>query len=67
MAKICSRHIEADPDCAACNIPDDDPFMLMLEESRKKSEAAGKHTCECGFVYYKVVDSCPLCNRVRNE
>lgn len=30
-----------------------------------RAEAAGLFECDCGFTYYKTVDSCPLCEKKR--
>jgi len=32
---------------------------------RAEADAAGLFTCDCGFEYYKTVDSCPLCHLER--
>ena len=64
MSGICSAHGgRNEPTCAACQIDlrDDPIFMAKVAEA----EAAGTHLCSCGFLYYKTVDSCPKCNKLR--
>ena len=62
---ICSKSGPHNPECRACatNIRE---LIPNIDQLRAEAKAAGEHTCErCGFVYYKTVDSCPKCNRVR--
>lgn len=69
MSGICSIHppplgpIEG---CVACH----STLADLLGETtvaimRAEAEAAGLFTCDCGFTYYKTVDSCPLCEKER--
>lgn len=63
---ICSIHQVSQSDCPQCQITTDvllqNPnFARMVQEAEK----AGKHTCTCGFTYYKTVDTCPRCNATR--
>lgn len=64
MASICSIHQELDPDCDLCKVDlSDDP---LFQQMHAEAEAAGTHVCEeCEFLYYKTVDSCPLCGHRR--
>lgn len=57
---ICSAHQTPDPNCRLCQIKAKD-VLPNYAEKHAEAEAAGEHTCECGFVYYKTTDSCPLC------
>lgn len=62
MAGICSAHWgpEPEPGCAACAADIRDAFPYY-DEMVARAEAAGRHTCECGFVYFKTTRICPLC------
>jgi len=53
---ICSRHPIHVDECELCQVLLVIPLNLIIE-----AETAGLHKCECGFDYYKTVDSCPLC------
>lgn len=66
MAKgICSKSGPHNPDCPACKATVYDLFPNW-DEMHAKALAAWLHTCErCSFEYYKTVDSCPKCNKVR--
>jgi len=58
MSGICSKHIDYDKDCKLCNYGLD-----RLDKSTPQDEI----TCECGFVYFKIIEYCPKCNRERKE
>jgi hypothetical protein len=62
---VCSRHKFRDPDCKACSTEPEDIFPDW-EEKLAEAEAAGEVTCTaCRFIYYAVVDRCPLCSALR--
>lgn len=64
MPSICSRHREPQPDCHLCQTDVRD-VLPDYDKMTAEAETAGRHTCECGFVYYKTVSACPLCYRRR--
>lgn len=64
MAGICSRHIEAEPGCDLCAVDIRDA-LPDYDEVLARAEAAGRHKCECGFVYFKTTNTCPLCSKIR--
>lgn len=64
MSGICSAHQHKEPGCPACHTEPRDVFPGW-DEAVAEAKAAGEHQCECGFVYYKTVDFCPLCQRTR--
>ena len=69
MSGICSVHAPqfgVAAGCAACHASLED--LLGVSEvirMRAEAKAAGSFTCDCGFEYYKTVDSCPLCDKER--
>ena len=69
MSGICSIHApQLGPveGCAACHASLEDLFGVSeVALMRAEAEAAGLFTCDCGFEYYKTVDSCPLCEKER--
>lgn len=64
MSGICSVHRHTEPGCPACHAHPRDLFP-DFDERLAEAEAAGEHKCECGFTYYRTVDSCPACYRSR--
>jgi len=66
VAGICSKHRDYDPDCDLCEADLEDLFgRSMAAAMRAEAEEAGLYTCDCGFEYYKTVDSCPRCGALR--
>src|SRR5713226_8248049 len=57
---VCSKHQEHDILCQTCENSKD--IQLSMEQMVKDAEASGRRICECSFVYYNTVDTCPLCN-----
>ena len=52
--------------CAACHATIEDLFGASeVALMRAEAEEAGLFDCDCGFEYYKTVDSCPLCGKER--
>jgi rubrerythrin len=61
MAGICSKHQHFEPGCRLCAIDIRDA-LPGYEKKLAEAKAAGEHTCEeCGFVYFKTIDVCPMC------
>lgn len=69
MAGICSMHhpsLGPVEGCAACHATPADLFgNAEWAAMQARAEEAGLFTCDCGFEYYKTVDSCPLCHKKR--
>lgn len=61
---LCSAHQDPVPGCRQCEANPRDIFPDW-DKKIAEAEAAGRHTCECGFVYFKTVDACPLCYLTR--
>lgn len=63
--EVCRPHSGDVHNCPSCG----DPLRYHIEgwdEAKARAIAAGEHTCECGFTYYKTTDSCPKCERRRS-
>lgn len=65
---VCSKHFHYREDCGLCNTSTQE--LLGLNDCEyaamhARAEDAGLYTCDCGFEYYKTVDSCPLCRLER--
>jgi hypothetical protein len=65
MAGLCSAHRDKVPGCAACEATIYD-LLPNYDRLIAEAEVAGRHTCECGFVYFKTTYMCPKCYRCRS-
>ena len=62
VSGICSAHQHHEPGCVQCEADVRDMFP-DYDEKKAEAEAAGLHTCECGFEHYRTVGFCPRCRR----
>jgi hypothetical protein len=64
MAGICSAHAHYEPGCRLCNVSIE-RALPGYKRKLAEAQAAGEHTCKCGFTYYKTIDVCPMCYELR--
>jgi hypothetical protein len=62
MTGICSKHQTPASDCVLCNTDIRD-VLPDYDKKIAEAEAAGRHTCVCGFEYFLTTDACPRCGR----
>lgn len=62
MSGLCSAHQDHVSGCLACEAKPEDLFPDW-QEMLAEAHAAGKHTCDCGFEFYKTTNICPLCGK----
>ncbi len=61
---ICGIHSKPEPNCPRCQTDIRD-VIPDYDQKLAEAKAAGEHTCRCGFVYYKTIAFCPLCETPR--
>lgn len=65
MAGICSMHRHREAGCNLCEAMTPEEEELYLKKAALYREQVGVYVCDCGFEYYRTVDSCPLCYKKR--